>query len=57
MRELAMRAIDITPGLKQLKDRGHLLGAQTVHRLPARAQIIQIAGVAAGAPAPRPPLL
>jgi hypothetical protein len=46
-----MGAIDLAPGLKQLKDRGHLLGAQAVDRAARRAVLQTVAS----APAPPPP--
>jgi len=56
MRELSVRAVDLAPLLKQLKDRGHLLGSEPVQRGSWLA-VIQAAHVATPAPPPRPPLV
>src|SRR5207302_1561004 len=56
VRELAVRAVDITPRLEQLKDLGHLLGAQTMHRA-ARLAIAETAIIAPVSPPPRPALI
>ena len=56
VRELAMRTVDLAPALEQLEDRGHLLGAQAVHRA-ARLAVAEAVGIAPAAPPPRPPLV
>ena len=56
VRELAMRAVDLPPALKQLQDRGDLLGAQGVDRA-ARLAVPEAVGIAPPAPPPRPTLI
>ena len=57
MRQLAMRAVDLAPGLKQLKDRRDLLGAQAVHRVSAGPLVLKASGIAPASPPPRPTLI
>jgi GAF domain-containing protein len=56
VRELAMRAIDLAPLLKELKDRLDLLGTQAVQR-PTGLAVLQAAVIAPAAPPPRPRLV
>jgi hypothetical protein len=42
VRELAVRAVDLAPLLGELEDRRDLLGAERVHRHPARPAILQL---------------
>ena len=56
VRELSVRPIDIAPSFEQLEDLGHLLRAQTMHRV-ARLAVIQAAAVTSASPSPRPALL
>jgi len=51
-----MRAVDLPPALKQLQDRGDLLGAQGVDRA-ARLAVPEAVGIAPPAPPPRPTLI
>jgi hypothetical protein len=51
MRELAMRAIDLTPLLDQIQDLGLLPGQQAVDRAATRITILQAPGI----PQPLPP--
>ena len=53
VRELAMRAIDQTPGLDQIEDRLLLKGQQPVDRLADRQAVLQTPGL----PQPRPPAM
>ena len=39
--ELAVRAVDLAPGLEQLDDRGTLPAQQSVQRVPARRSVLQ----------------
>ena len=56
MRQLAVRAIDLTPLVGQLEDRGDLLGPERVHRPPARPAILQPPGGLTRLPEARAPL-
>ena len=56
MRELSMRAVDLTPPVEQRDDRVALVGEQPVHGTRAGAVVFEAAGLAALIPAPRPTL-
>src|SRR3954453_3654426 len=51
-----MRAVDLCPVVKERDDRLLLALKQAVHRVPAGRSVLQTAGGAALAPAPRPGL-
>lgn len=53
MRELAMRAVDLTPRIEQRDDRGALVGEQPVDRAGAGAVVFEVTGSATFIPAPR----
>src|ERR1035438_185356 len=57
VRELSVRAIDISPGLEQIEDRGHLKRSEPVHRVPAGPLVGQAVSVAPASPAPRATLI
>ena len=48
-----MRAVDLAELLDQLEDLGDLPIQQAVHRVPARSAVLELAELAARAPAPR----
>ena len=54
MRELAVRAVDLAPGLEQPDDYGAFPGQQAVQPVPARRRVRQPAVVAAGRPVVEP---
>ena len=56
MRELAMRAVDLTPPIEQRDDRRALVGEQPMHGARPGSVVFEAAGFAALIPAPRPPL-
>jgi hypothetical protein len=57
VRELSVGAVDLAPGLEQVKDRRDFLRAQAVHRVAARALVIQVATVTPAPPPRRPTLI
>ncbi len=42
MRQLAVAAVDGTPAFGDVEDRGHLVGQQRVHRVPARRPVDRV---------------
>jgi hypothetical protein len=56
VRELAVGAVDVTPGLEQLQDRRLFRGPQAVQR-GAGLAVAEAALIAPAAPPPRPPLV
>jgi hypothetical protein len=44
--QLAVRAVDLAPGLEQAGDRGAFPGQQAVQRMPARGGVLEPPGVA-----------